>query len=196
MDLDEVLPGIAPLTYLYVGNKSLSFLKMPDCWRMVLRAPADVDDATATSSGYYMGRLGEYFFEDTARLRDTWADVFEVGKRVASDFVVGRAIVMGDAAHISTTRGGMNMNCGVHDAYALSHALLRTLASGEAAPLVQCGHERQRVAREELIGRTDQAASTGAEWLAFATRCAAAPDLRRAFLRSATMLDMSPAGLR
>lgn len=192
MDLDEILPGIAPLTYLYVGDKSLSFLKMPDCWRMVLRAPASVTDAEATSPDYFMARLKDYFGDDTARLRDVWADVFEVGKRVASTYRKGRAVVMGDAAHISTTRGGMNMNCGVHDAFALAHALVETIRSGDQTILTSCAEERRRVAREDLIGRTDQAASTGAEWLAFATKCAADPDLRLKFLRSATMLDMRP----
>lgn len=192
MDLDELLPGIAPLTYLYVGNRSLSFLKMPDLWRMVLRAPPEISDAEAISPGYFMERLRPYFADDTGRLRDVWADVFEVGKRVASSFLKGRAVVMGDAGHISTTRGGMNMNCGVHDAYALAHALLKTLTAADPRILEACAAERRRVAREELIGRTDQAASTGAEWLAFAAKCAADPDLRLKFLRSATMLDMRP----
>ncbi|MBL8645131.1 MAG: FAD-dependent monooxygenase [Rhodospirillaceae bacterium] len=192
MDLDEVLPGIAPLTYLYVGNKSLSFLKMPDLWRMVLRAPAHISNEEAVSPGYFMTRLKDYFAEDTDKLRDVWADVFEVGKRVASTYLQGRAIVMGDAAHISTTRGGMNMNCGVHDAYALAHALLATFQSGDDKVLQACAAERRRVAREELLRRTDTAASTGAEWLAFATKCAGDRDLRLKFLRSATMLDMRP----
>ncbi|MBL8628250.1 MAG: FAD-dependent monooxygenase, partial [Rhodospirillaceae bacterium] len=192
MDLDEILPGIAPLTYLYVGNKSLSFLKMPDLWRMVLRAPPQISNDEAISPGYFMTRLRDYFGPDTEKLRDVWADVFEVGKRVASTYLQGRAIVMGDAAHISTTRGGMNMNCGVHDAYALAHALLGTLRTNDNAILADCAAERRRVAREELLSRTDKAASSGAEWLAFATQCAADQGLRLKFLRSVTMLDMRP----
>src|SRR5262245_14602184 len=41
-NLGEILPGIAPLTYLFNGARSASFLRMSDCWRIILRVPREI----------------------------------------------------------------------------------------------------------------------------------------------------------
>src|SRR5205085_9475345 len=58
-DLDRLLPGIAPVTYLFHEGKSASFLRMVDCWRIILRVPKEVDDATALDPEWMLGRLRE-----------------------------------------------------------------------------------------------------------------------------------------
>jgi 2-polyprenyl-6-methoxyphenol hydroxylase-like FAD-dependent oxidoreductase len=195
--LETVIDDIAPLTYLYDnettgGDRSCSFLKMPGCWRMILRAPPELSDEQALASDYCRQRMRHFLGELTDRIPDIEGDVFSVGKKVAAQYRVGRAYLMGDAAHITTTRGGMNMNCGLHDAYVMALAAAVAWHDGSPAPLDAAADARQRVAREELIPRTDNAASGTEAFLASVETAARDPARARDFLRRATMLDMSP----
>jgi hypothetical protein len=57
----------------------------------------------------------------------------------------------------------MNMNCGMHDAYALTRAIIE--ASGGDARLVEdASDERRRVATQMLIPRTDRNVAGGDAW--------------------------------
>ncbi len=137
-------------------------------------------------------RASNIFLGPRDRIPDIEGDVFAVGKKVAARYRVGRSYLMGDAAHITTTRGGMNMNCGLHDAYVMALAAATAWHESDLGPLDRAADERQRIARDELIPRTDNAAS-GTDTL-LATVEAAAKDRQRAreFMRRATMIDMSP----
>ena len=57
-------------------------------------------------------------------------DTFTVSRAIAGENRVGRIFLVGDAAHLTNTRGGMNMNCGIHDAFAIAGALIDTLKGG------------------------------------------------------------------
>ncbi|HRE42474.1 MAG TPA: NAD(P)/FAD-dependent oxidoreductase [Terricaulis sp.] len=190
MDLSEILPGIRPLSYIFVGGRSLAFLKMPDCWRIVTRAEVGVEDSVALSPDYYNSRIRPFLGDKVEKIREPSSDIFSIGKRAAEVYQVGAAFLMGDSAHISSTRGGMNMNCGVHDANAYAYAAAKALESNTLKPLEDCAVQRRFVAVDYLLGRADQAVSKGADWLAYIQDCVRDRDARRAFLRSGLMLDM------
>ena len=190
MDLSKILPGIKPLTYIFVGGRSLAFLKMPDCWRIVTRAEAGIADEIALSPSYYNSRIRPFLGDKVEQIEAPSADVFTIGKRAAAIYQVGAAFLMGDAAHISSTRGGMNMNCGVHDANAFAYAAADALENGTLAPLADCAVQRRAVAVDYLLGRADQAVSKGDDWLSYITTCVRDPEARRDFLRAGLMLDM------
>jgi 2-polyprenyl-6-methoxyphenol hydroxylase-like FAD-dependent oxidoreductase len=191
-DLDFLLPGIRPLTYLYDGDESLAFLKMPDLWRIVSRAPPGIEDEAALDPGFFRAHIGRFLGLKLAQYDDLWADIYGEAKRVASAVQVGRAFLMGDAAHISTTRGGMNMNCGIHDAFAFGMAMAEAARRDDLAPLAACARERAHVARVELIGRTDAVVTTGTRWLEQAVEAAGSAEALHRFVRGATMIDLSP----
>ena len=132
-DLDALLPGIAPVTYLWNGMKSVSFLRMPDCWRIILRVPKEVDDAQALDPYWILARLREVMPHIDRLPTVVMKDVYGVSKRVASRYRDGRILLAGDSAHVTNTRGGMNMNCGMHDAYALARAIIEAERRGHAA---------------------------------------------------------------
>src|SRR5690606_16104460 len=52
-DLEQRLPGLAPLCYIFGESDSCSLLKMPDCWRIILRIPTAVGDRTALDPAWY-----------------------------------------------------------------------------------------------------------------------------------------------
>ena len=185
-DLDALLPGIAPVTYLYNGGRSVSFLRMPECWRIILRVPKETSDGEAMDHGWILSRL-QAVLPDCERLPTVAGmDVYGASRRVASAFQQGRVILIGDAAHITSTRGGMNMNCGIHDASALAHALV----TRDPAVIDRAVQARHRVATEQLIPRTDRSVSGGQAWMDILRDTAADPAASTAYLRTAAMLDM------
>ena len=163
-DLDALLPGIAPVTYLWNGMKSVSFLRMPDCWRIILRVPKEVDDAQALDPDWILARLREVMPHIDRLPNVLMKDVYGVSKRVATRYREGRIFLAGDSAHVTNTRGGMNMNCGMHDAYALTHAIIEA-NGGDARPVEDASDERRRVATQMLIPRTDRNVAGGDAWL-------------------------------
>lgn len=190
--LDELCPGAAPLTYLFAGRESCSFLKMSDCWRIILRAPAELSDEVVLSRDWWGKMLPLFFASPLEALEPIEADVFSVGKRVAGAYHNGRVFLVGDAAHITNTRGGMNMNCGIHDAWALGArlaAVWRNEAPLEAA--YACAEARRRVALEQLIPRTDRSVVGGGAWLEQVRALAADQAASRAYLIETSMLDMA-----
>lgn len=189
-DLDAVLPDIAAITYLHNGPKSLSFLKMPDCWRIIIRVPGDVTDETALQDGWFAERLREVLPAWTTPPTVSGRDVYGASRRVASDYQVGRAFLAGDAAHVTNTRGGMNMNCGIHDAQALAQAMIRALRENRPELVTAAAAERKRIAEEMLIPRTDRNVAGGEGWLQKVRELAASHASATDYLATAAMLDM------
>ena len=182
-DLDRVLPGIAPVTYLFNGARSVSFLRMRDCWRIILRVPGDVPEAVALDEAWIAARFGA-LIPGVPLPRVVGKDTYGASRRVASRFREGRVVLMGDAAHVTSTRGGMNMNCGVHDAAALAAVIA---GGGDVDAVATARHD---VATRLLIPRTDRTVSGGAAWTAHLRETARDPQAAIAYLHGAAMLDM------
>lgn len=182
-DLDRILPGIAPVTYAFNGARSVSFLRMRACWRIILRVPGEVPEAVALDEAW----IGERFAAVVPGCSlpvVAGTDTYGASRRVASRFQEGRVVLMGDAAHVTSTRGGMNMNCGIHDAAALAAAI----AGGGDVPAAAA--RRRDIAVRCLLPRTDRTVSGGADWTAHLRETARDPEATRAYLHGAAMLDM------
>ena len=119
--LNHVLAGV---TYLKCSESSVSCLKMLDGWRFILRPrPHEVSDALL-GSGWIREKLSVVFqsliqpswWQTVAGLHDT----YRVSQRVTETRVCKRAILIGDAAHITNTRGGFNLNFGLMEACSLA----------------------------------------------------------------------------
>ncbi len=67
---------------------------------------------------------------------------YRIHQRVVQHYVVGRVVLVGDAAHLNSPSGGMGMNGGIHDAFNLSEKL-RDIWQGGSMDLLQ-RYERQR----------------------------------------------------
>jgi len=189
-DLDLVLPAIAPISYLHNGAKSVSFLKMPDCWRIILRVAGSIPDETALGDDWLLERLREVLPSWASLPTVVDRDIYGASLRVASDYFIGRAFLAGDSAHVTNTRGGMNMNCGVHDAFTLANAMILALREKDVAIVEAAARERKRVADEMLVPRTDRNVSGGDAWLEQIREIAASQVSARDYLATAAMLDM------
>ncbi len=126
-DLEQLLPGIAAVNYVFDPDEWLVLLKTPDHWRILF--PTDPDSPDEVETARVHERLGGVV--DLGRDWDVLhTSLYNVHQRVASSFRVDRVLLAGDAAHVNNPLGGMGMNSGLHDAVALAGALADLLEGG------------------------------------------------------------------
>jgi 2-polyprenyl-6-methoxyphenol hydroxylase-like FAD-dependent oxidoreductase len=73
-----------------------------------------------------------------------WIDTLKVNQRMPEHFIVGRAILAGDAAHVHSAAGGQGMNTGMQDALNLGWKLALTVSGGGSTTLLQ-SYEAERL---------------------------------------------------
>jgi len=119
-------------------------------------------------------------------------DVYGVKRAMALRYRAGRVLLAGDAAHLTNTRGGMNMNAGIHDAVTLAATLRAVLDGGPDSLLDAWAGARLGVVRDALLPRTDaRVASPGEE---VARMAALTPGEALRWAREASMLDICRTG--
>lgn len=191
LSLPQVLPGIDGITYIFAGDDSVSLLEMHDCWRIVVRVPEGVSAETALSEEWLRERLKDLLPVDQIIPLVTNRDTYGARLRLAHKAISGKRVFLaGDAVHMTNTRGGMNLNAGLHDAFALAQGAIAAKAENSLEPLARAAEARERVAREMLIPRTDQNIKTGRERLASIVETARDEATLRDFLKRQAMLDM------
>jgi 2-polyprenyl-6-methoxyphenol hydroxylase-like FAD-dependent oxidoreductase len=87
----------------------------------------------------------------------SWFSTYRVHHRVTDRFRVGRAFVLGDAAHIHSPVGGQGMNTGIGDAVNLAWKLAMVVKGRAEARLLDT-YEPERIAfAQRLVATTDRA---------------------------------------
>jgi 2-polyprenyl-6-methoxyphenol hydroxylase-like FAD-dependent oxidoreductase len=88
--------------------------------------------------------------------RVNWFSTYRVHHRVAAHFRVGRAFLLGDAAHVHSPVGGQGMNTGIGDAVNLAWKLAAVLNGGAGDGLLAT-YEPERIAfARRLVATTDR----------------------------------------
>ena len=91
--------------------------------------------------------------------RVNWFSTYRVHHRVALRFRVGRAFLLGDAAHIHSPVGGQGMNTGIGDAVNLAWKLAAAIKAPSSIILLDT-YEPERIAfARRLVATTDRAFS-------------------------------------
>jgi 2-polyprenyl-6-methoxyphenol hydroxylase-like FAD-dependent oxidoreductase len=86
-----------------------------------------------------------------------WFSTYRVHHRVAEHFRIGRAFLLGDAAHIHSPVGGQGMNTGIGDAVNLGWKLAEVLQE-RASPELLDSYEPERIGfAQALVSTTDRA---------------------------------------
>ena len=88
-----------------------------------------------------------------------WFSVYRVHHRVTDHFRRGRALLLGDAAHIHTPVGGQGMNTGIGDAVNLAWKLEAVLNGRAPLTLLDTYETERRAFAERLVKTTDRAFS-------------------------------------
>jgi len=127
----------------------------------------------------------------------THTNLYTVHQRVAATYRQGRALLVGDAAHVNNPLGGMGMNFGIHDAVSLAGMLARVLNGESAALLDRYDRQRRHVANAFLQAMTIQNKKLLEERdlavreanLAEQAAIARDPDRARVYLMRTSMID-------
>ena len=114
----------------------------PNRWRVHFPTDPNEDEKALTRPEALQGRLKGFLSTDRDFEICGW-NLYAVHQRVAKRFRAGRAILVGDAAHVNSPIGGMGLNSGVHDAFNLAEKLIGILR-GEAGEAELDRYERQR----------------------------------------------------
>ena len=141
-DFTEAMPDIANIAYLSDPTEWFVLIRTASLWRALFPVDPSLSDAEVTSPERSEGLLQGAASRPVAyEVRHRTA--YRVHERVASQYVGGRLLIAGDAAHVNNPLGGMGLNGGVHDAYNLSEKLIAVIKDGAPAALLG-RYERQR----------------------------------------------------
>ena len=188
LDLRHTIPDLAGVSYLYNDVDSISLLEMRNLWRVIIRIPPKTSDEEARAPAFLRHELRRFFpFEGD--LSASVIDIYGTSQRVAETMWRGRVLLVGDAAHLTSTRGDMNMNCGLHDAWTLGEAFT---AKSLLAGLDTWTSSRRAAIVDNFIPLTERANRGGAMFLASIEASARKSAEARRFVREAAMIDIAP----
>lgn len=201
---EEITRHLAGVTYVRRGGRSLSVLQMPDGWRLILRASVQERSRALSDPHWALEVLGELF---ASHLEPRWWltaplhwDHYNVAQRCVSERRIGAALMVGDAAHVTNTRGGLNMNFGLLEGLALADALAPAPGSETAELRVrEWARLWQSRTHDVLLARTSRLLKGGTpldgdspETRSSAQDTAPAAEVCRIRLREASLLDLDP----
>ncbi|AQZ60113.1 hypothetical protein BKM31_00015 [[Actinomadura] parvosata subsp. kistnae] len=194
--LDRLLPSLAPLTYVRDVQQSCTLLGLPDHWRIIFKIPCDTHEPLSAPNLSLLVRRALPGAGEPIRI--TGADRFGLSRGVLTSYRCGRVLFVGDAAHLTSTVGGLNMNAGIHDAAEAGQVLAAVLhGSARPAALEAWAWRRRSVLLHRVIPRGETARRECANATAPGSPppwpgCGpspATPTPPRAYLAQASLLD-------
>ncbi|WP_207781911.1 FAD-dependent monooxygenase [Phytoactinopolyspora limicola] len=140
VDLDVENPRDYPyLAYFADPDEWMILVRQPHCWRFLYPlkqgAPEPGIDELRAKATHFIG--------DVSDVRTLGSNVYTVHQRVADQWIGGRILLMGDAAHLITPMWALGLNTGVLDASNLSWRLAWVLR-GWASPALLNGYEKEQ----------------------------------------------------
>lgn len=154
-DFASVFPDLAMVNYIFDPEEWCVIMRTPPgVWRVLFPLEQGESEEEALDDEVLQARLRRLASVDE-EIDVAYKAVYTVHQRVARTFRSGRALLVGDAAHVNSPIGGMGMNSGIHDAVTLRRPLLAALRGGDAG-LDEWAAERRRVAIEYVRGDTDR----------------------------------------
>jgi 3-(3-hydroxy-phenyl)propionate hydroxylase len=151
---EEHFPDLAPVTYWSGPTGRLSMIRTPDIWRIAMTTPLEGVDISSDDKGS-ISEPSQDFIDaidlllnllpgvSLADLELKQYEVYRSHQRIAREFSVKRIALAGDAAHLTTTNGGMGLNSGVQDAAAIVKALEAAISQNSFEPISQYAEERK-----------------------------------------------------
>lgn len=185
---ESALEGLSNVSYCWAeGGGNFSLLRVPGRWRASIYPREDLS---------IEAQMGEAAIEASLQGIVPRAQPYEVlekrpyrvHQRIVPSYVRGRAALAGDAAHLNSPAGGMGLNGGLHDAFALAEALTDMLRRG--APLHRLERYdsmRRPVAADQILAQSDRNRARMRE---------RDPEARRATLAKLQAVTRDPQALR
>jgi 3-(3-hydroxy-phenyl)propionate hydroxylase len=153
---EDHLRGLSNVSYCWKEGGNFSLLKVPGRWRVSIYPREDLavedqlaDEAIEASLQEIVPRSERYEVLEKRAYR--------VHQRIVPTYRIGRVALAGDAAHLNSPAGGMGLNGGIHDAFALADAVGDILQRGAGLERLDL-YDRQRrpVAEEQILAQADR----------------------------------------
>lgn len=178
---ESVLPGMAPVNYIFDPDEWVIVLRLPGFIRVVFRVDEKEIDVDVLSESAITARLERFLGGRVPDVRRE-CTIYKVHERLASTFRVGRTLLLGDAAHVNNPTGGMGLNGGVLDAAALAGALIRIHEGALAeVELDRYARIRRATAERDVLPRA------GENYRQMAVRAASERESRNQSIRRAAL---------
>lgn len=155
------IPNLGPVCYWSGPTGRLSMIRTPDTWRIAMTTPLEGVDILSDDRGSITEPSAD--FKNAISLLLSWIpgatladlqleqyEVYRSHQRVALEFSRGRVALAGDAAHLTTTNGGMGLNSGVQDAAQLVEAIYSGISSAKDDPLLGYASMRKEFCQDFL----------------------------------------------
>ena len=155
-DFFNVIPGLSSVSYVADPERWYFLLQIPGLWRAMFLVNEDATDERVQTREFAQSLMAGVI-PGISNYEISHTTLYKVHQRVAKTFQLGRAFLIGDAAHINNPLGGMGMNGGIHDAVNLA-ARLAAVWRGEAddAELERFDKQRRLVTLEYIQKYTIQ----------------------------------------
>jgi 3-(3-hydroxy-phenyl)propionate hydroxylase len=141
-DFHAVIPDLARVSYVCDPQRWHFLLQIPGLYRVMFPIAAEEGDEMALHPGFAQSLMSTVV-PGVADYEIAHLTLYKVHQRVATAFQLGRAFLVGDAAHINNPLGGMGMNGGIHDAINLTGRLVEVWRGAKAETELQ-RYDRQR----------------------------------------------------
>jgi 3-(3-hydroxy-phenyl)propionate hydroxylase len=201
-DVTGRMPELAPVTYIFDQDEPVGVLTLRNCTRVVFMVSGPEPDEEILRPENLQRRLEGFLPREPEPYPIVVARIARLHQRVASQYASGPIVLAGDAAHLNHPLGGMGLNAGIHDAYALGHAIGRMLADGEDLTMLEeYAQQRRQQAISHIIPAADGYSRDSRQTSLEARRkrnsefraAAADPQSAFDFLYRASMFDSAPA---
>jgi 3-(3-hydroxy-phenyl)propionate hydroxylase len=196
---EEAVPDLGQVGYWSGPRGRFSLIRTPDIWRAALSTGTGVDQTPPEGTHPDFLAAVELLLADVpgaaGSVRLHQHQTYRSHQRLAADFRHGRVLLAGDAAHLTSTTGGMGLNSGIHDAVALAAALSGADPQAGASAYAQ----RRRSVAERFIQPATTENRTAADAVDLAARrerllrlqaLAQDPEQARGYLRRVSMLGV------
>ncbi|MFN2098475.1 FAD-dependent oxidoreductase [Altererythrobacter sp. MF3-039] len=144
------IDGLSNVNYCWSNHGTFSLLRLPDIWRCSLYSDPHESEEEALAPGAIETKLQRIVPQESPYQVDEIRP-YRIHNRIVETYRQGRVLLAGDAAHLNSPSGGMGMNGGVHDAFALAEALTEVLSGGDDALLDRYSRRRKAIAQEQIL---------------------------------------------
>lgn len=142
--IERHLPWVAGVNYVADPPAWCVLLRVPGLWRVLVPQAEGVAERDLLGDARKDAVFRQLLGADAPNIETHHRTVYRVHQRVAKSFREGRALLIGDAAHLNNPLGGFGMNSGIHDAWNLSEKLIAILKDGAAPDPLLDRFDRQR----------------------------------------------------
>ena len=129
-----------------------------DRWRILGNLPEDIptDEEVDMSDAAIEQRIQEGTKLPLKIHSTNWSSSYRVHTRHVDQFIKGRCLLAGDAAHVHTPAGGQGMNTGIQDAYNLAWKMAFVLKGQANDKLLQTYEQERLENAKNLVESTDR----------------------------------------